>query len=153
MSPTTLVTRGTPSSRARVGCDVQAVAAVEAAVRSFGQRYLDRVYTAAEQAACRRGGPTEATSRLSAESLSARFAAKEAVLKLLGSADGVDLREVEVIGTGGRPGLRLHGSAARLAERRGAGEIDISLSHDGGMAFAVAACVEATGTHHGGEAR
>ena len=117
------------SPAVRVGCDVQSVADVERAVSRFGTRYLDRVYTAAEQADCRAGG---------ASSLAGRFAAKEAVLKLLGSADGIDPRSVEVIASGGRPRVRLHGAAARLARTIDAQAIDVSISHDAGVAFAVA---------------
>ena len=149
----------TVSTAARVGCDVQGIAAVAGAVRQFGDRYLDRVFTRTEQDACRRGdaaAPLSARSvspeSLSAESLAARFAAKEAVLKLLGTADGVDLREVEVTGAGTRPGVRLHGEAARLAERAGLGPIDLSLSHDGPSAFAVAVALMHP-THLGEETR
>ena len=84
MSSTTPVA-GTP--RARTGCDLQRVDHVSDALRDFGARYLDRVYTAAEQDSLQRGG---------AASLAARFAGKEAVLKLIGTADGVDLRTVEI---------------------------------------------------------
>lgn len=71
--------------RPRTGCDLQRVDDVSDAIRDFGARYLDRVYTPAEQASYAAGGPA---------SLAARFAAKEAVLKLIGTADGVDLRSV-----------------------------------------------------------
>jgi holo-[acyl-carrier protein] synthase len=98
-------------------------------------RYLDRVYTRAEQEACRAGG---AAPR--AESLAARFAAKEAVLKLIGTADGVDPRSVEITHQDGRPVVRLYGRAASLAEEAHLGPIDVSLSHTGdhALAFAVA---------------
>ena len=74
-------------SRPLTGCDLQRVDVVSDAIRDFGARYLDRVYTPAEQASYATGGPS---------SLAARFAAKEAVLKLIGTADGVDLRSVEI---------------------------------------------------------
>ena len=104
------------------------------AIRDFGARYLDRVYTPAEQASYAAGG---------AASLAARFAAKEAVLKLIGTADGVDLRSVEIATAddgGGRPVVRLTGRAAELAEEAGidATGIDVSLSHTGDLALAVA---------------
>lgn len=102
------------------------------AIRDFGARYLDRVYTPVEQASYAAGGPA---------SLAARFAAKEAVLKLIGTPDGVDLRSVEIrTATGGRPEVHLTGRAAELAEESGmdiAG-IDVSLSHTDDLAMAVA---------------
>ena len=119
----------TTAPRARTGCDLQRIDDVSDAIRDFGDRYLDRVYTSAEQAAYRTGG---------AASLAARFAAKEAVLKVIGSADGVDPRTVEIAQEDGRPVVRLSGLAAALAERAGLGPIDVSLSHSGDHALAVA---------------
>jgi holo-[acyl-carrier protein] synthase len=108
---------------------VQRIDDVTDAIRDFGARYLDRVYTAREQESYRTGG---------AASLAARFAAKEAVLKLIGTADGVDPRSVEVAHEDGRPVVRLSGLAATLADRAGLGPIDLSLSHTGDVALAVA---------------
>ena len=116
----------------RTGCDLQRVEDVADAVRDFGARYLDRVYTAAEQEAGRLGG---------APSLAARFAAKEAVLKLIGTADGVDPRSVEITQVDGRPVVRLSGRAADLAAAAGVGPIDVSLSHTGDHALAVAVAI------------
>jgi holo-[acyl-carrier protein] synthase len=123
----------TTAPRARTGCDVQRVDDVAVAIRD---RYLDRVYTPAEQEACRAGG---AGAR--AESLAARFAAKEAVLKLIGTADGVDPRSVEIAHEDGRPVVRLSGRAATLAEEAHLGPIDVSLSHTGDHALAVAVTI------------
>src|SRR3954447_17310652 len=96
----------TTTPRARTGGDLQRIGDVTDAIRDFGDRYLDRVYTSAEQEAGRLGGPA---------SLAARFAAKEAVLKLIGTGDGVDPREVEIVQEAGRPVVRLYGTAASLA--------------------------------------
>jgi holo-[acyl-carrier protein] synthase len=120
---------------ARTGCDLQRIDDVTDAVRDFGDRYLDRVYTAAEQQSYRTGG---------AASLAARFAAKEAVLKVIGTGDGVDPREVEITHEGGRPVVRLSGAAATLAARAQLGPIDVSLSHSGDHALAVAVAVAKT---------
>jgi holo-[acyl-carrier protein] synthase len=125
----------TTALRARTGCDLQRIGDVTDAIRSFGDRYLDRVYTPAEQAAYRTGG---------AASLAARFAAKEAVLKLIGTADGVDPRSVEIAHEDGRPVVRLSGRAATLADEAGLGPIDVSLSHSGDHALAVAIALEHT---------
>jgi holo-[acyl-carrier protein] synthase len=119
----------TTAPRARTGCDLQRIGDVSDAIRDFGDRYLDRVYTPAEQATYRTGG---------AASLAARFAAKEAVLKVIGTADGVDPRSVEITRQDGRPLVRLSGLAATLAEQAGLGPIDVSLSHSGDHALAVA---------------
>lgn len=119
--------------QARAGCDLQPVGDVRDAIRDFGARYLDRVYTPGEQASYAAGGPA---------SLAARFAAKEAVLKLIGTADGVDLRSVEIrtADASGRPEVHLTGRAAELARDAGidAAGIDVSLSHSGDLALAVA---------------
>ncbi|QIG42184.1 holo-ACP synthase [Nocardioides anomalus] len=119
--------------RARTGCDLQRIDDVRVAVRDFGARYLDRVYTPVEQEAGRTGG---------APSLAARFAAKEAVLKLIGTADGVDPRSVEIAHEHGRPVVRLSGLAADLAADAGLGPIDVSLSHSGDHALAVAVALQ-----------
>jgi holo-[acyl-carrier protein] synthase len=126
----------TTAPRARTGCDLQRIDDVTDAIRDFGDRYLDRVYTAAEQEAGRVGGAASL-----AGFLAARFAAKEAVLKLIGTADGVDPREVEITHQDGRPVVRLSGRAATLAEEAGLGPIDVSLSHSGDHALAVAVAI------------
>jgi holo-[acyl-carrier protein] synthase len=125
----------TDPPRVRTGCDLQRIEDVEDAIRSFGDRYLDRVYTPVEQRAGQVGG---------AASLAARFAAKEAVLKLIGTADGVDLRSVEIAQEAGRPVVRLTDRASDLAEAVGLGPVDVSLSHSGDHAMAVAVAVVAT---------
>jgi holo-[acyl-carrier protein] synthase len=101
-------------------------------VDRFGGRFLDRVYTGAEQAYCLR-------KRRSAESLAARFAAKEAGAKALGTgiSRGVTWLEIEVIREpSGRPALRFHGRAAELAARMGVARAALSLSHTAGLAMA-----------------
>ena len=83
--------------------------------------------------------PARDNTGLAAERLAARFAAKEAALKAfdLGN-EGVDWRDIEVRKlAGGACRLELHGKAAALAAERGAGEIALSLSHDGDYATAV----------------
>ena len=118
-----------PFPGTRIGCDVQSVDVVDEAIRDFGARYLDRVYTPVEQEAGRVGG---------APSLAARFAAKEAVLKVLGTTDGVDPRSIEIRSPAGRPEVHLAGYAARIASAARIEQIDVSLSHTGDLAMAVA---------------
>lgn len=110
------------------GVDLIEVARVEEAVQRFGARFLDRVYTPAEQRDCS-GRPT---------SLAARWAAKEAVSKALGIGIG-DVRWVEIEvtrGPRGEPTLRFHGDAAALVASRGWRTWSLSLSHTADLAIA-----------------
>ncbi len=90
-----------------------------------GARALERLFTPAERAYCLR-------QAVPASSLAARFAAKEAFFKALGTGCGQAgrWREVEVArGLAGRPMLRLHGAAERSARAAGARALHVSLSH------------------------
>lgn len=122
------------------GVDIVEVARIERAVARWGERFLRRVYTPAEQAAY---GARPA-------SLAARWAAKEAVGKLLGvglrglgagcETAGLAWTEIEVLsGADGRPALHLSGAAQVRAQALGVGEISLSLSHtrEHAVAFAV----------------
>lgn len=71
-------------------------------------------------------------------SLAARYAAKEAVAKALGSGEGLSWHDVVIVkGEAGRPLMRLSGEAARRAQALGVTHTHVSLSHDGGIAAAV----------------
>jgi len=113
-----------------VGIDVVPVARfAESLVRTPGLR--DRLFTAAEQVTPSGGDRT-------AESLAARFAAKEALAKALGAPGSLRWHDAEVIvGEHGRPRLEVRGSVARRAEALGVESWHLSLSHDGGIASAV----------------
>ena len=104
-----------------VGVDVIEIERVEAALGRFGERFLRRVYTAEEAAFCR-GRVHE---------LAARFAAKEAAMKALGTgAKGVAWREIEVLPNHrGKPLVYLYGRARARAERIGLAGLDVSMSH------------------------
>ena len=114
-----------------VGVDIIEIERIERALTKFGQRFLRRVYTDLEAAFCR-GRTSE---------LAARFAAKEAVMKALGTgARGVAWREIEVLPNHrGKPLVYLHGRAQKRAERIGLDEIDISMSHSRDFAVAFVA--------------
>ncbi|MGH9088179.1 MAG: 4'-phosphopantetheinyl transferase superfamily protein [Acidimicrobiales bacterium] len=119
----------------RVGVDLTAVDEVADSVARLGERYLRRLFTDHEVASSR--GP----EGLRAESLAARFAAKEAAVKVL-RPDGSrpEWRNIEVWRSpDGWCDLRLHGSAAALAARRGVDHLSVSLSHEAGVAVAVVA--------------
>jgi len=107
-----------------VGLDVVETERVARAVAAHGRRFEERVYTAAELAKC-----SQRADRVQA--LAARFAAKEAFLKALGtgSARGLTFRQVEVVrGEGGHPALRLAGAAAAHARRRKVRKIHVTRS-------------------------
>ena len=113
-----------------VGVDLVEIDRIEAAVDRWGQRFFERVYTDAERTHCRNRTPE----------LAARFAAKEAVMKALGTGiKGVGWREIEVLpNRDGKPLVYLYGGARRKAEELGVGEIAISLSHSRDYALASA---------------
>ncbi len=118
----------------RVGFDLVAVAAVEEELRApTRDRYLARVYTEGEVADC-------TTDRgISAERLAARFAAKEATIKVLPSGnEAFSLREIEVRrASSGKVAIELSGGAGELARSAGIVELSVSLTHEAGMAGAV----------------
>jgi holo-[acyl-carrier protein] synthase len=104
------------------------VPAVEESIREHGARYLERVFTPRELADC--GGD--------AQRLAARFAAKEATLKVLRPTQGVSWLSIEVIrDPAGWVGLELGGVAAELAEEAGIVGLALSLTHEGEYAAAV----------------
>ena len=117
----------------RVGADVTAVDQVAESVTRFGARYLERIYTPHEIDSCVGDPPVRAAS------LAARFAAKEATIKVLRPAGHQpDWRSVEV--RRDRDGwctLALTGHAAALAEQAGIADLAVSLTHEGDMAAAV----------------
>ena len=97
------------------------------------QGFEARVFTEGESADCAARGDR-------VQALAARFAAKEACLKALGTgwAQGLGFRQVEVVREdGGPPRLKLHGAAAERAASMGVTRIHVSLSHQPGAAAAV----------------
>jgi|SRR5271165_2228753 len=114
------------------GIDLCEIERIQHSVDRFGTRFLNRIYTAGEKAYCLR-------KRKSAESLAARFAAKEAGAKALGTgiSHGVSWLEIEVVREpSGRPTLRFHGRAAERAERMGVRHAALSLTHTSTLAMA-----------------
>jgi len=121
------------------GIDLIEIARIQHSLDRYGKHFLDRIYTAAEQAYC-------LSKRNSAESFAARFAAKEAGAKALGTgiSRGVSWKEIEVVrAPGGRPGLRFHGRAAQRADRLGAVRAALSLTHSRDLAMASVALEDA----------
>jgi len=114
------------------GIDLAEIGRIQQSIDRYGSRFLNRIFTAAEQAYCLR-------KRNSAESFAARFAAKEAGAKALGTgiSQGVSWLEIEVVRErGGRPTLRLFGRAAQFAGRLGVAHIALSITHTADLAMA-----------------
>jgi holo-[acyl-carrier protein] synthase len=122
--------------RQRVGVDAIHLPSWTRCLEVGGQPFLRRVYSDAELDAC--GGD--------AERLAARFAGKEAVLKVLGTGiEGVGLGAVEVLNeTGGRPTVSLSGGAAEVADRLSLSAFELSLSHEQDYALAIATARQET---------
>ncbi len=108
-----------------IGVDLVDIHRVAELRDRHGERFYNILFLPDEAAYClNRANPDEC--------FAARFAAKEAVMKALGTgwADGVAFTGIEVIRTeSGRPEIRLHGSTAEKARELGAGKIHLSLSH------------------------
>ncbi len=117
------------------GIDMVEIDRLAAAIERHGQHFLDRIFTSVELAEC--AGK--------AASLAARFAAKEATVKALGTGIGpVGWREVELrYGPEKQPQLFLHGAAAIRAEALGLNTWSVSISHTSNLAVAM---VTALGT-------
>ena len=116
-----------------VGLDVVETRRIEQALARHGERFERRVFTPAERAACR-----DRADRLRA--LAARFAAKEACLKALGTgwAHGLTFLDVELTTDGaGVPAVTLGGEAAARAERLGVRRVHVSISHEAEVAASV----------------
>src|SRR5271155_2989576 len=114
------------------GVDLIEIERIANSIERYGDRFLRRVYTGHEIAYCSR-------KRSSAESFAARFAAKEAGAKALGTgiSRGVTWNEFEVgRERGGRPVLELRGRAGLLARELGVRTIWLSLTHTGSLAMA-----------------
>ncbi len=115
----------------RTGVDLIEIERIKRAVDQHGDRFLERVYTATERQDCQQR----------VESLAARFAAKEAVAKALGTGiwrQGVEWVDIEIVRdpTSGAPSLLLHRAAADHAQHLGLTEWSVSLSHDRERAIA-----------------
>ncbi len=116
-----------------IGIDLVDVERIARALGQHRERFEARVFTPVEIADC--AGRADRTL-----ALAARFAAKEACLKALGTgwSQGLGFRDVEVVrGSTGRPEIRLHGRAAARAQELGAERIHVSLTHERHVAAAV----------------
>ena len=114
-----------------LGFDATDIPRVAEVYERYGERFLRRVFTEGEIAYCMR-------RRNPAPHLAGRFAAKEAAMKALGTGHsrGVLWRDIEVFRAGGPPQLRLHGGAARRAERMGVERSLLTITHSDALAMA-----------------
>jgi len=128
-----------------IGIDLVPISRMRQVMERWQERFVTRVFTAAEIAYCR-------SRKDPAPHFAARFAAKEAGLKALGTGLrlGVSWRELEVRRErGGPPVLVLRGRSRELARERGADRMLLALSHDGDYAIAQAMLVDDGGPADG----
>lgn len=126
-----------PDGTTELGIDIIKVERIRAALDKFGDRFSRRVLTDPERKYVR-GRP---------ETFAGRWAAKEAVSKVLGlGVRGIGWRDIEVqrLPTG-QPAVRLHGRAAQRAEQLGMGRIALSITHESDYAVAIAFGVRTAG--------
>jgi holo-[acyl-carrier protein] synthase len=120
-----------------LGIDIIKVERIRASLERFGDRFSNRVLTPNEQRYVR-GRP---------ETMAGRWAAKEAVSKVLGlGVRGIGWRDIEIerLPTG-QPAVRLHGRAQARAEQLGMGRIAVTISHEADYAVAMAFGIRTTG--------
>jgi holo-[acyl-carrier protein] synthase len=115
-----------------LGVDISEVGRIKAAIQRHGETFLRRLYTPAEREYCER-------FKNKYERFAGRFAAKEAAMKALGTgwSRGVRWVDVEVVRQrGGRPTVKLHGEAGKIADALGVKNIALSITHTADQAFA-----------------
>ncbi len=115
------------------GIDIIDVARVATMLDTHGQTFIDRCFTKTEQEAA-----DVSSKEMRAQRFAARYAAKEAVLKALGTglAGGINWVDVSVSREDGPPMVTLYGRAAEVAADQGICEWRLSLSHTSSMAMA-----------------
>jgi len=115
------------------GIDVIDVPRISAMLEKHGDHFVHRCFTKVEQEAA-----AVSSEQTRAERFAARYAAKEAVLKALGTglSGGIEWIEIGVIRDDGAPRIELTGTAAMVAQKAGIQEWRLSLSHAAGIAFA-----------------
>lgn len=116
-----------------IGIDLVDLERLRGVIARHGDRFVGRILTGAERAFCEAHVDQ-------APHVGARFAAKEAAVKALGTgvAEGISWRDIEIVRAGnGAPSLELHGPARQAADRRGVRNIHVSLTHDRTTAAAV----------------
>ena len=115
------------------GIDIVDVERISSMLDTHGQTFIDRCFTSTEQAAADVTSP-----EMRAQRFAARYAAKEAVLKALGTglAGGIEWVEIGIVREDGPPMVELTGRAAEIAAEVGITRWLVSLTHTGGIAMA-----------------
>ena len=116
------------------GIDLVDFPRIEDMLKKHGERFLDRVFTAAEQRYAK-------ANKNSVEKLAGRFAAKEAVLKLVGTGwrGKIAWTDIEVVNTAsGQPMVNLSGEVKKIADKSGIKQISVSITHTANFAIASA---------------
>lgn len=126
----------------RLGIDIVSVARIARSLGTFGEKFVNRYFTFSEVLYCR--------GCRQVERMAGRIAAKEAVMKVLGRGwPGISWTDIEILpDASGRPVPRLSGRALEAMMELGFLAIDVSITHDGGIAVAVALGIP--GTSKGG---
>ena len=116
------------------GIDLVDCPRIEQMIQRHGERFVNRVFTAAEQAYAR-------ANKNEIEKLAGRFAAKEAVLKLIGTGwrGKIAWTDIEIINNAsGQPGVTIGGEVKRIADELGIEHISVSITHTANFAIASA---------------
>lgn len=122
-----------------IGIDVVETRRVESSISQFGEQFIQRVFTPSEREYCEK-------HKKSSLYFAARFAAKEAVSKALGTGIGKDVAftEIEVVKkTSGEPTIKLHGNANKFAKKHNIAQVHISITHTEHYAAANAVIMQA----------
>ena len=116
------------------GIDLVDFPRIEEMVKRHGERFVNRIFTAAEQAYSQ-------ASKNGTEKLAGRFAAKEAILKLIGTGwrGKIAWTDIEIVNTPtGQPEVKLSGEVEKIAAKLGIKHISVSITHTGNFAIASA---------------
>ncbi len=121
-----------------IGTDITECLRIAQMIERHGELFITRVYTPAEIQYCQ-------SRKQATQHFAGRWAAKEAVLKAVGTGwrRGISWRDVEILNTrGGKPIVSLHGGVRDVAEELGVGQILVSISHCRSHATAYALAIE-----------
>ena len=126
-----------PAGTTELGIDIIKVERIRGSLDRFGERFSNRVLTPSEQRYV----------RMRPETFAGRWAAKEAVSKVLGlGVRGIGWKDIEVVRLPtGQPSVKLHGRAAARAEQLGMERIALSISHESDYAVAIAFGIRTAG--------
>jgi len=125
------------------GIDLVDFPRIEDMVKRHGERFLDRVFTASEQQYAN-------SNKNGIEKLAGRFAAKEAVLKLVGTGwrGKIAWTDIEVVNTEtGQPEVKLSGEVKKIADKLGITQISVSITHTANFAIASAVALAESNGH------